>query len=656
MPDMVQEKIEEILGSPKVMKTTSRAEVFDLNWLPEAQDWAMRLARLNAVADVAAVWNELVALSNNRTDFVRTGRLDRRFLHYFGEGPPPGSAVKVARLAILGSSTISHLAPSLRIGALRRGFWLKVYACGYGQYLQDLSDSTSDLHILRPTTILFSFDAEHLVREIDSTMSAIDARAALHRTIAHVRNCWRIAREAFHCTIFQQTPLPVFRALLGNNEHRLPGSRNRMISKLNEAMRIAADEDGVDILSLEERVIQDGLSRWTDTGMWHLAKQEISSAAAPLYGDIVARLMAAQQGRSYKCLVLDLDETLWGGVVGDDGIEGIILGPGSALGEAFARFQRYALELRQRGIVLAVCSKNDEAIALEVFDSHPEMILRRKDIACFIANWNDKPSNLRSIAHQLNIGLESMVFVDDSPFERNLVRMELPMVAVPEIGDDPALRADCLADAGYFESLAITEEDHVRTDLYHANAAREVLQAEALDLNSYLRDLRMELVWRRFDSVATLRIVQLINKTNQFNLTNRRYDEAGILAVMNDPDSFGIQFRLIDRFGDNGIIAIVIGRRMDGNDVLLDTWVMSCRVLGRRVEEAVLSVVAAESRNRGAHQLVGEFYPTGKNAIVANHYLQLGFIPRSISQECQRSVLNLGSFRIPNLAMSTRQA
>ena len=221
-----------------------------------------------------------------------------------------------------------------------------------------------------------------------------------------------------------------------------------------------------------------------------------------MYGELVARLLAAQQGRAFKCLALDLDNTLWGGVIGDDGLYGIALGQGSALGEAFVAFQRYARDLSRRGVILAVCSKNDEANALEPFEQHPEMVLQREDIACFVANWTDKASNLREIAAQLNIGLDALVFVDDNPFERNIVRRELPMVAVPELPDDPALYADCLADAGYFESVRLTAEDLQRARQYQANAERAAARGSTTDLEGYLRSLDMDLRWRRFDRSA----------------------------------------------------------------------------------------------------------------------------------------------------------
>ena len=356
------------------------------------------------------------------------------------------------------------------------------------------------------------------------------------------------------------------------------------------------------------RAARDGLAAWHDGGLWLRAKQEITPAAAPLYGDLAMRIVAAKLGRSHKCLVLDLDNTLWGGVIGDDGMDGIVLGQGTAMGEAFVAFQEYARELSRRGVILAVCSKNDETNALEPFDTHPEMVLRRGDIASFVANWADKAANLRAIAAELNIGLDSLVFVDDNPAERALVRQELPMVAVPEVGDDPAFYAQIITAAGYFEGLAITQDDRERSGQYQGNRLRDTLRASATDLPSYLRGLEMTLVARPFDRLGQSRTVQLINKTNQFNLTTRRYTEQDVRAVMGDARAFGLQLRLLDRFGDNGIIAVVIGRMQDDADLLIDTWLMSCRVLGRQVESATLNLIVEQARRLGASPLDRRVY------------------------------------------------
>lgn len=596
----------------------------NLWWLPESPNWNDEFRSVNAMP--APGWEALSRLANFRMDFVRTERLDNLAQRIFGDDPPPEAVGPSVRLAILGSSTISHLIPAIRVALLRRGIWAKIYTNPYGQYLQDLIDPNSALHKFKPSVVLFAFDEKHALGKIDPAADAASSDRMIESVVAQYQELWAMARRAFFCTVIQQTVLPVSPALLGSNEHRLPGSPRAVTTRLNNRIRQTADEAGVDILAIDERAAQDGLVHWHDPVLWYRAKMEIAPPIAPLYGDLVARVIAAQCGRSYKCLVLDLDNTLWGGVVGDDGIEGLVLGQGSAAGEAFVAFQEYAQSLSRRGVILAVCSKNDEAIALGPFTSHPEMVLKRPAFAAFVANWTDKATNLRAIAKQINIGLDALVFVDDNPFERNLVRRELPGVAVPELPEDPAHYAQCIADGGYFEATWVTGEDLARAGQYSANAERESLRAATSDLPAYLKSLAMEIQAEPFDSLGRARIVQLINKTNQFNLTTRRYTDQDVAAIMADPGAITLQIRLADKYGDNGMIAVVIAKRgQRPTELLIDTWLMSCRVLGRQVEHATLNLLAEEARRRGYKSLVGEFRSTPKNALVRDHYATLGF-------------------------------
>jgi FkbH-like protein len=607
------------------------------------EDWRSRIGGLKEAASPSI--EAAIALANSRLEFIRTGALDQVVRSQWPE-PPKGLGTRPIRLAVLGSSTLAHLVPAIRVAGLRRSLWIETFEGEYGQYLQELSETDSALHEFGPSAVLLAFDAQHLCSGITAAAAASDVDAALSEVCDRLRECWRLARQAFGCLILQQTVLPVHPPLIGGNEHRLPGSRAAFVSRLNAALRGMADEDGIALIALDDRSARDGLGAWHDPALWNRAKQEVMPAAAPLYAELVARVLAASQGKSYKALVLDLDNTLWGGVIGDDGLEGIVLGQGSALGEGFLAVQDYARELGRRGIILAVCSKNDEANAIEAFEKHPEMLLRRGDIASFVANWSDKAANIRQIAAELNIGLDALVFLDDNPFERNLIRQELPMVAVPEVPEDPALVPDALAAAGYFEAIAITEEDRERGSQYQGNRQREALKASATDLEGYLRGLDMRLIWRPFDRIGLQRTTQLINKTNQFNLTTRRYTEAEVEAVMADPTAIGLQLRLLDRFGDNGIIAIVIGRMLEGSeDFLIDTWLMSCRVLGRQVEEGTLNVLAAEAARLGAKRMIGEYVPTKKNGMVRKHYKKLGFATVAEGEDgSSRAMIDLSGF------------
>nr|WP_255551020.1 HAD-IIIC family phosphatase [Granulicella sp. dw_53] len=440
--------------------------------------------------------------------------------------------------------------------------------------------------------------------------------------------------------------------MLGSNEHRLPSSPQSVLTHFNQAIPLAADEARVHLLDITTPAAHDGLSLWHDPALWLRAKQEVHPTAAPLYSEALAPLLAAHLGLTRKCLVLDLDNTLWGGVIGDDGLEGIHLGLGHAAGEAFLDFQGYCLRLRDRGILLAVCSKNEESTALLPFTQHPGTLLRREHFAAFFANWQDKPANLRAIAAQLNIGLDALVFADDNPFERNLVRREAPEAAVPELPEDPALFASTIARAGYFEALALTPEDVARAAQYQANAARTSQLSSATDLDSYLQSLRMQLRHRPFDEANLTRIAQLIGKTNQFNVTTRRRradDLRHLLAkeAKEDEDIVTLQLALSDSFGDSGTIAALIARAQE-HDLVIDTWLMSCRVLARRVEEATLALLVQAARQRGLTRILGELIPTPKNLPVRDLYIRLGFTPitppKDADPNAQWFALDLSTF------------
>jgi FkbH-like protein len=595
--------------------------IVDLHWLAQPKELPDELRR---VATTQVPWAELVKLAGYRLDFIQTNRLDRAMQKALRAGARDAASGRSLKLAVLSSSTVDHLFPALRVSALRRNVELQTFASDYGMYQQALEDQASDLFAFEPNVILFAFHAQHLFGTPSPALSRAEAEQVVESVAQRIHGLWLLARKRFAGQILQQTVLPVAYPLLGLNEHRLPGSMVSLVDRLNLRLAELAEQATVDLLDLDRAIRCDGLYGWHDPVLWLRAKQEISPPATPAYAELVMRLVAAQQGRSAKCLVLDLDNTLWGGVIGDDGLDGIRLGQGSALGEAYVAFQGYVRDLARRGVILAVCSKNDIENARAPFERHPDMVLKLADIACFVANWNDKASNLRDIAERLNIGIDSLVFVDDNPFERNIVRRELPMVAVPELSEDPAFYADALADGGYFEALHVTPEDFERGGQYQANVARETLRVSHTDLEGYLRSLGMELRWQPFDRVGMQRIVQLINKTNQFNLTTRRYTEADLAAVMNAPGALTLQLRLVDQFGDNGIIGIVIGKA-EGAVLRLDTWLMSCRVLGRQVEQATMNLVVERAAELGAIELLGEYLPTKKNGMVREHYRNLGF-------------------------------
>ena len=589
--------------------------MLELSWLPEDTEWDVRLEALSTDSPIES-WGTLIQLAGSRINFVQTGKLDRLAQRLAESGIAGAANLTRVRLALLGSSTLRHLIPGIRVAGLRQRLWVEIFEGNYGQYFQDLSNADSGLHQFSPDVVCFAFDARHLYSLGNGDVEA---------TLTHIRSVWEIAKKSFACRIIQQTALAIFPELVGSNEHRLPSSPQSFIATLNAAFRVAADDFGVDLLSVDNYAAKDGIRLWHDATLWHKSKQEVHPGVAHKYGELLIRILGAQYGRSRKCLVLDLDNTLWGGVIGDDGIAGIRLGSGSAIGEAYLAFQQYVLSLRDRGVILAVCSKNEVHTALLPFNEHPEMLVKHSDIACFIANWDDKAKNLKAIAKALNIGIDSLVFVDDSPFERNLVRELLPEVAVPELPEDPAMYAMTLADASYFEAVAITQEDRERTDQYKANIDRESFRGNVGDLASYIRGLQMELSYQHFDEANLMRVTQLINKTNQFNLTTKRYSHAEVRAMMADSASLTWQFRLKDRFGDNGIIGVIMGKLNGSKEFILDTWLMSCRVMGRQVEDACMNMVAEGAQNAGAVRIVGEYRPSTKNGMVRDLFQRFGF-------------------------------
>lgn len=583
----------------------------DLPWLPRPPEDFRQLCR--AVPEAGPDrGRELRRLAGSALDLNQLTRLAKSA----GTDIAALAPLRPVRLGLLSNGTMDLIVPALVASALRHGVALQVTAAPFDQAVQWALDPASPLHAAKPDAVLLAFD--HRAYGLRPQLSGGEAAlAAALSKVATIRN--GLAAGCGASLIVQTLPPPP-ESLFGSYDHRLGGSLARLAEGFNQA--VAEGEDLLlDVAAIARAV---GTEAWHDPLQWHMAKLPFAPRFVPLYADHVARLLAAIRGLTRKCLVLDLDNTLWGGVIGDDGLEGIQIGQGSAAGEAHLALQEVALDLRARGIVLAVCSKNDDKVARQPFLEHPDMLLKADHIAVFQANWTDKPTNLKAIAATLNIGIDALVFVDDNPAERAIVRRELPEVAVPELPPDPALYARTLMAAGYFEAVAFSDDDRKRAAQYQDNARRAQLEASSTDLDSYLRSLDMTIHFAPFDAVGRARIAQLINKSNQFNLTTRRYTEAEVAALEADPACFTLQVRLADTFGDNGMIGVAICRPA-GDDWEIDTWLMSCRVLGRRVENAVLNELAAAARARGVAGLVGRYIPSGRNGLVEGHYEKLGF-------------------------------
>jgi FkbH-like protein len=597
-----------------------------MEWLPLPANFRADLRVAREESDPAVRLGQLAALAQCRLDFLQTIQLDQMIRRESFDGQPEFQPV---RLALLASHTVDHLVPGITVGCLRRRLLARVHVAPYGQYRQALLEEDSFLFDYRPDFVLFSLSAAQVLPQVPPTADTAEAEALVAAIVAELRLLWRQARERLAATVLQQTFLDTAEPLFGGYDRVAPGAPTNLIARLNARVSEAAAEDNVLLLDVAREATRSGLDTWFDRTRWLQGKLEISPPMGPMYGELVARLVGAQRGLSRKCLVLDLDNTLWGGVVGDVGVEGIVLGEGTGVGEAYLAVQRYAKMLKDRGIILAVCSRNDPQIAEAAFREHPEMILGQSDIAVFVANWQDKVTNMLDIAERLNIGVDSLVFLDDNPAERARVRESLPTVAVPELPDDAAGYVRCLADAGYFEAIAFTSEDAQRARQYSANTSREALRSVAATLDDFLQGLEMRATYGAFRPVDLQRVAQLVNKTNQFNPTTKRYSLQEITAIAAADQNLTLQFRLVDRFGDNGLVSSMILRPAKGEPAALDldTWVMSCRVFGRQLEDEAMNVAVETARARGVKTFRAIYIPTARNGVVKDLYARLGFAP-----------------------------
>ena len=594
----------------------------ELQWLPRVpREFSDKLRALGNTT--ASLGKELQALALYGLDLNQLTKLAKVIVKARAEGKSLGP-LKPFRLAVLSNSTIDLVVPALVASAARHGIDLEIVQPSYDQVAQEALTPDSKVNSSKPDAVLFALDYRALPLKLslgDSETSIATQQGAIGYLQA-LRNGIKANSNAV--CIFQ-TFAPPPEALFGSLDRALPGTMRSLLDGVNRELGefvLGSGDVLLDVAGLAETV---GLADWHNPQLWNMAKFSFSDELIPLYADHVARTIAALRGKSGKVLILDLDNTVWGGVIGDDGLEGIQIAQGDARGEAHLAVQRLALDLRQRGIVLAVSSKNTDEVAREPFEKHPEMLLKLEHIAVFQANWNDKATNIQAIAEELSLGFDSLVFLDDNPVERGLVRELLPQVSVPELPEDPAYYARTLMAGGYFEAVTFAAEDLKRAGFYQDNAKRASLQKQVGGLDAYLASLDMTITFQPFDATGRARIVQLINKSNQYNLTTRRYTDPEVATAEDDPEVFTLQVRLVDVFGDNGMISVVICRPGKADSWEIDTWLMSCRVLGRRVEHMVLREVLDHARAAGIHKLSGTYLPTDRNKLVVDHYENLGF-------------------------------
>lgn len=554
-------------------------------------------------------------------DFVETTKLANAFKR-IPSAELEKHLKRKTKVAILSSSTSTHVQTVLDFSLKLRGIVGQFWSADYN--LESLIlGKDSKLESFAPDICLLRADHQRISHwpQIGCTEEEYNKCLKLES------ERWLHLQKEIHnwlgCTIIQDNfTLPLERPL-GHLEQKVFGGRGRFVSDLN---RILANQapSFVRINDVAFHSSRVGLYRWTDRRLWHHGKLALSLDAVPFYCHQLSSLICAIYGGTKKCLVVDLDNTLWGGAIGDDGLSGIKIGEGSAEGEAFKAFQEYLKHLKSQGVLLAVCSKNEISIAREAFEKNQDMSLKFDDFAIFVANWKPKSENLKAIAQKLNIGIDSLVFFDDNPAEREEVQMNLPEVYVVDVPQDPSNYIDALDELNLFEPANLAAEDLNRTQLYFEQTKRAELETSVTDYPTYLRSLEMKAVVAPFQEVDIARISQLINKTNQFNVTTRRYTEEDCRRFMNDSRYVTRSVRLKDKFGDHGLISVFIGK-IEADEFEVDTWLMSCRDLKCGVEDFLFNDLVSELGQKNIKAISGTYIPTAKNNFVKDLYERLGF-------------------------------
>jgi FkbH-like protein len=544
---------------------------------------------------------------------------------------PPAPAQRSVRIALLGNATLDHLRSYVTVACYQAGLRPTIYQGGFDQYVQEILNPHSDLYTFAPEVVVCAIHASRLFPQLHDypfDLPVAERQAAIEQGLATVQTLLdTLTQRSPALVLFHNMVLPQHPAL-GILDLADAGGQTESFSEINRRLAELARTRYKNVYVVDEDRLQArcGKARATDPRLWFTARMGWSEAVLPLLAHEYTRYLRPLKGLSRKCIVLDLDNTLWGGVIGEDGLAGIQLGS-DAPGNAFVAFQRELEKLWRRGILLAICSKNNPDDALAVFAQHPGMHLQLSHFAAQRINWEPKAANIRAIAAELNLGLDSLVFLDDNPVERARVRAELPQVLTPEWPADAAAYRQALLELTVFDTLALTEEDRNRNQLYAAQKARQALEAQYSggdSLDQYLADLQMVVEIAPATSLTLPRIAQLTNKTNQFNLTTRRYSEAQIDEML--ARGWRVySMRVTDRFGDNGLVGVAIVAPVGPDAWELDTLLLSCRVMGRGVETALLAFVGAQARQAGVGCVRGWYVPTAKNAPVADCYRQHGF-------------------------------
>ena len=528
------------------------------------------------------------------------------------------------KVALTGDTATQFLATAIRGTGAERGYQIDLFEAEYNQVERQFLDPSSELYQTDADFIVL-FQSTHKLGEKHSLLSPSQQESLAEERLAFVASVCEnpmLASKKIICLNYPEIEDTVF----GSYATKVTSSFTYQVRKLNMGLMDLSQRYAnlfiCDIAGLQNKLGRDMMFA---PNVYVSTEMVLSIDALPYVASRVMDIICAIKGQFKKCLILDLDNTVWGGVIGDDGLEGIQLGHGLGIGKAFTEFQMWVKKLKQRGVIICVASKNNEETAKEPFEKHPDMVLKLEDIAVFQANWETKVDNIRTIQRILNIGFDSMVFLDDNPFERNIVRENIPGITVPELPQDPGEYLEYLYSLNLFETASYSQADKDRTKQYQVEAQRVSLQKTFSNEADFLKSLDMTSVVSGFNKFNTPRVAQLSQRSNQFNLRTVRYTEADIEALGQDPDVIDLSFTLEDKFGDNGLIAVIIMKKQDEETLFIDTWFMSCRVLKRGMEDFTLNTMIEAAREKGYKRIVGEYLPTPKNKMVENHYPCLGF-------------------------------
>ncbi len=528
------------------------------------------------------------------------------------------------RIAVLGGATTNDIIKVLELFLLKEGIRPEFYESEYNRYYEDAMFMNPELEEFSPE-IIFICTCNRNIREypeIDDSPEAVEMK--LENEYSRFALMWDRLSSVYGCTIIQNNfEYPYYR-LLGNRDASDCRGRVNFINRLNLRFSdYAAQHEKFFIHDINYESASYGLESWSDPFYWHMYKYALSVPAIPYFSFNVSNIIKSIMGRNKKVLMLDMDNTLWGGVIGDDGADNIETGQETPIGQAFSEFQGYVKSLGKMGVILTLNSKNDEKTALQGL-LRADSVLSPDDFAAKRINWMPKSENLIDTAAELNLLPESFVFVDDNPAEREIVRQNVPGAAVPDIGNRAEYYINILDRSGFFENTALSKDDIARGEMYKANARRNESLNSFTDYGEYLRSLDMHGEIQSFIPAYMSRIAQLTNKSNQFNLTTRRYTQSEIEALEADNDYITLYGKLSDKFGDNGVVSVVIGHIME-NACHIDLWIMSCRVLKRDMEFAMMDSLVEKCRERGIQKIIGYYYPTAKNGMVRDFYGLQGF-------------------------------